>query len=232
MTETSLFAPAGADLFELAGRKFVYERSEYNSTAINERAVEVPVAIALFGKALWEKKQALEVGAVLPHYVPRKQNYENETIIDLYEVYPGVINADVLTWQPPHPFDLIISISTLDHLLDYSDFIEALERLTSWLTPGGLLFVTLPYGQPESVGGGEWLDTFLVSLVSGYFVEHYKQPALLRPTIWRMNKIDVTRHLWAQANLEDVSLAYHGQSLFANSVYFLLWGDVERWWHI
>lgn len=239
------------EIFELSGRPFAYERSYYNSTPICERAVEVPVGLALLGQATDGDASVLEVGAVLPHY-RAGWPADGHTAIDLHEVYPGVINADVLTWEPPgqvaagggpraagqrralpsgsqlaanspqpsrSEFDLIISISTLDHLHDYEELIDALRRLRRWLAPGGLLFVTLPFGQPAWVGGGEWIDRFVLGENDA-------------TTVWRMDKIDPLDHLWAQ--VEDMTvppLAYHGPSLFANSVYFLLWGDVKSWWH-
>lgn len=206
------------ETFELCGRELVYDRSYYNSTPVCERAVEVPVGLALLGQAGNGEASVLEVGAVLPHY-RAGWPADGHTVIDLHEEYPGVINADVLTWEPPHEFDLIISISTLDHLHDYEELIDALRRLRRWLAPGGLLCITLPFGQPAWVGGGEWIDRFVLGENDA-------------TTVWRMDKIDPLDHLWEQVHdLTLPPLAYHGPSLFANSVYFLLWGDVKSWWH-
>src|SRR3982751_4196619 len=97
------------ETFELSGRKLAYARSEYNSTPICERAVEVPVGLALLGQATDGDASVLEVGAVLPHYRAGWPD-DAHTVIDLHEEFAGVINADVLTWEPPHVFDLILSI--------------------------------------------------------------------------------------------------------------------------
>lgn len=204
--------------FELAGKSFEYAVSDYNSTRVSERAVEVPVGLALLDQGRNSRSTSvLEVGAVLPHY-RAGWPADGHTVIDLHEEYPGVINADVLTWEPPHQFDLIISISTLDHLHDLEKLIDALRRLRRWLEPGGLLFVTLPFGQPSWVGGGEWVDRFVLGENDA-------------KVVWRMDKIDPLDHLWEQ--VQDMTLpplAYHGLSLFANTVYMLLWGDVAGWW--
>jgi SAM-dependent methyltransferase len=173
------------------------------------------------------------VGAVLPHY-RAGWPHDAHTVIDLHEEYPGVINADVLTWEPSLHiapaastlaqrsggyYDLIISISTLDHLHDLEELIDALRRLRRWLEPDGLLFITLPFGQPAWVGGGEWIDRFVLGENDA-------------TTVWRMDKIDPLDHLWEQVDdLTTPPLAYHGPSLFANTVYMLLWGDVKGWWH-
>jgi SAM-dependent methyltransferase len=211
------------NMFELSGRCFDYQVSDYNSTTICERAVEVPVGLALLAQATDGECAVLEVGAVLPHY-RAGWPVDGHTVIDLHEEYPGVTNADVLTWEPSglsrrEQYDLIISISTLDHLHNLEELIDALRRLRRWLAPGGLLFITLPFGQPAWVGGGEWIDRFVLGENDA-------------TTVWRMDKYDPLNHLWAQVH--DMTIppsAYHGPSLFANTVYMLLWGDVGRWWH-
>ncbi len=218
--------------FDLAGRCFEYAVSDYNGTSRNERAVEVAVGLALLGQATDGEASVLEVGAVLPHY-RAGWPADGHTVIDLHEEYPGVTNANVLTWKPSQQYDLIISISTLDHLQSHDEFLTALERLTSWLAPGGLLYVTLPYGQPAWVGGGKWIDQFLNMAAAGYWLMSVYLGERIIPgpeVIWRMDKVDPIRHLWAQADLDDAPLAYHGRSPAANTVYMLLWGDVEGWW--
>jgi SAM-dependent methyltransferase len=218
--------------FELTGKHFCYQESEYNGTSRNERAVEVPVGLFLLGQATDGEASVLELGAVLPHYragwpitSPAASPHgaagggnDGHTVIDLHEVYPGVTNADVLTWEPPQQYDLIISISTLDHLHDLEELIDALRRLRRWLAPGGLLFITLPYGQPASVGGGEWIDSFVLGENDA-------------TAVWRMDKVDPIRHLWEQVDdLAKPPLAYNGQSPAANTVYLLFWGDLAGWW--
>jgi SAM-dependent methyltransferase len=52
-----------------------------------------------------------------------------------------VHEADVLTWEPPHAYDAVVSVAALHHL----PLEPALERLGSWLRPGGVLAaVALP----------------------------------------------------------------------------------------
>jgi SAM-dependent methyltransferase len=205
-----------SETFTLAGRTFPYQVSDYNGTRQNERAVEVPVGLFLLGQATNGDASVLEVGAVLPHYRVGWPD-DGHTVIDLHEEYPGVTNADVLTWQPGNQFDLIICISTLDHLHDMEELVDALRGLRRWLAPGGLLFVTLPYGQPAWVGGGPWVDRFVLGENDA-------------AACWRMDKTDPVRHLWEQIEDDRPPLAYNGQSPAANTVYMLLWGDVGRWW--
>jgi SAM-dependent methyltransferase len=63
--------------------------------------------------------------------------------------------ADLFTWAPPQPYDIILLVSTIEHFgiggygdlqLEEADF-QALARITPWLAPGGQLLVSLPYGK-------------------------------------------------------------------------------------
>ncbi len=64
--------------------------------------------------------------------------------------------TDLFTWQPGRTFDVVLLISTLEHfgLGRYGDKVlsdaerEAVQRIGEWLTPGGQLIVTVPFGVP------------------------------------------------------------------------------------
>jgi hypothetical protein len=185
--------------------------------------VEVPVALSLLCHARKHDGAVLEVGAVLPHYRPGWPS-DGHVCVDLFEPYAGVINADVLTWEPPGApraqFDLIVCISTLDHLREEDEFRAALERLRAWRKPEGLLFVTLPYGQPAWVGGGPWLDRLI------------ERGSLDADIIWRMDKTDVVAHGWEQIRGVAPRRAYNWPTAYANTVYMYMWGEVEQWWKL
>jgi hypothetical protein len=83
--------------------------ARYNMTWAGERMVEIPI-----GRALLEAQpggRILEVGNVLPHYFPTRHE-----IVDKFEHGPGVLNVDILEFAPPHRYDLILSISTFEHI--------------------------------------------------------------------------------------------------------------------
>lgn len=88
----------------------------------------------------------LEVGNVLSHYVPRRHD-----VVDLYEQAEGVVNCDVLDITGG-PYDLILSISTLEHVGFDEDVKDpekpaaAVAKLRSLLAPGGELWVSFPLG--------------------------------------------------------------------------------------
>ncbi len=92
-------------------------------------------------------KRVLEVGNVLSHYAPVTHD-----VVDKYERAPGVRNVDVLDLAPEPAYDLIVTISTLEHVgrdeepRDPARAIRALEHLRRLLNPGGELFATVPLG--------------------------------------------------------------------------------------
>lgn len=183
-------------MFTLGTKKFNYMVHTYNYPRINERAVEVPVAIDM----LKGSPKALEIGAVTPHYLIHKHE-----VIDLYEKFPGVINADVLTYQPKEEnYDLVFSISTLDHLLNPEQVGNAVERMKRWTSPQGFLFFTLPYGQPQK--DGPWLDEMIMQNTFG--MERV-----------RFDKVNPEKHLWMWVDDAEPLRDYGVQTRWANTVF-------------
>jgi SAM-dependent methyltransferase len=131
--------------FELMGRRYPYLYHRHRLTWLTERAVEVPVAQAIVDGAAG--KRVLEVGNVLSHY--RRQTH---VVLDKYEHAPGVLNRDVLELGDLGQFDLIVAISTLEHVgwdeapRDPGKPLRAIRALRSALAPGGLLVITAPVG--------------------------------------------------------------------------------------
>lgn len=109
--------------------------AEYNTTLLNERAVEIPIATRwLDGRVMAD---GVEVGAVLPHY-----SFPAHPVCDLYEVGAGIDNVDL--FELVGSFDWILSISTLEHVADAAGALDHLRRL---LAPGGSMLVTVGAGQ-------------------------------------------------------------------------------------
>lgn len=144
----NLALPRGGD-FILAGETYALLRSLHGRTWTTERAVEVPVARRVLERHAGGR--VLEVGNVLSHYGP----VEHE-VIDRYERAEGVANVDVLGLPARPEYDLVLTISTLEHVgrdevpRDPARAVAALEHLRRLLKPGGELFATVPVGyNPE-----------------------------------------------------------------------------------
>lgn len=143
-----------------SNNSFVFRNKEYyyfiheNSWA-TERVVEIPIILNYIDM----NKQILEVGNVLSQFVDVKWD-----IVDKYEMGKGVINEDIVDFRPKEKYDLIISISTLEHVgfneqvglgelvrsdeeEDNDKIIDAIINLkNNSLKPNGKIIATVPLG--------------------------------------------------------------------------------------
>jgi len=145
----------------LRSEKFVFQGREldcfyhrYNMTWASERCVEVPVARHFLAAAAAEK--TLEVGNVLSHYGPVAHE-----VLDKFEIAPGVINQDILEFRPAKRYELILSISTFEHI-GFDDegegssaqkILAAIAACRGMLAPGGRLIITVPMGYNPELNG-------------------------------------------------------------------------------
>jgi len=141
------FQITSAGTFILDGAHYHYFRHTYNRAFENERTVEVPIALAMITRA--RGKRILEIGNVLSHY----QSGLDHDVLDKYEEAPGVINEDVITYCPLHRYDIIVSVSTMEHVgwdedvKDPPRLLFGLRNLINYcLAPKGALLVTAPIG--------------------------------------------------------------------------------------
>jgi hypothetical protein len=147
----------GRRTFTFGGASHRYLLHNYNRTYWNERAVEVPVVLRIVER---ERGAILEVGNVLGHY-----GRTSHDVLDKYEEGPGVINADVADWSPGRRYDLIVSISTLEHIgwdeeRDPGKVARVIERIRTWLAPKGRAVVTWPLGYNPSIDALIDTETF------------------------------------------------------------------------
>jgi hypothetical protein len=136
--------------FRWSGTDLDYFDHPYNTTAINERAVEIPIALTFLARH--GHGVGLEIGNVLGHY-----GITGHDIVDLYELGPGVRNIDVFDVTGRR--DWIVSISTIEHIgwdhgpIDPEAAIGAIKHLRSLLAPDGHLLVTVPLGHHPHLDG-------------------------------------------------------------------------------
>lgn len=111
----------------------------------NERAIEIAIVWEMVGTS--SGKRILEVGNVLSHYFPTRHD-----VVDKYENAPGLLAQDIVDYRPSEPYDLIISISTLEHVgwderpRDPTKILRAFENMKTFLAPNGKMVVTVPIG--------------------------------------------------------------------------------------
>jgi hypothetical protein len=192
------------DPFVFEGDSYRYLFHHYNTTWRNERTVEVPLAARVLERH--PSARTLEVGNVLHSYLGERHLSPAREIIDKYELAPGVRNIDVIDHEPSEPYEVIVSLSTLEHVgwdespQDPSKAMRAIERMHGWLEPGGELLVTVPLGHhPE-------LDRRLVD----------GPPLFERLRFLRRAGRD---NRWVQAEAEEVRGARYGiPEPFANAL--------------
>lgn len=155
------------DHFNWQGANLPYFDDPYNTTRLNERCVEVPIALEFLDRlggvdhinlgletllTLTDSQRGLEIGNVLSHY-----GVEGHRVVDRHEVAPLVENLDVFDVGDPGEYEWIIAISTLEHVRwdeeprEENGAVLALAHLRTLLRPGGHMLVTVPMGAHESL---------------------------------------------------------------------------------
>ena len=136
----------------------------------------------------------LEVGNVLSHYFPTHHD-----VVDKYEVAPGVINKDIVEFVPTERYDLILSISTLEHVgwdeepREPAKILCAIEHLRNQcLAPGGQIVASLP------IGYNEFFDGLLRDGKSPFTTQHFLK---------RVSK----RNYWVESDWEHCRDASYGR---------------------
>ncbi len=181
-----------AKTFVFNGHTYPYLYHFCNKTWKNERGVEIPI----FRELLLRHQNAriLEVGNVLSHYVPIHHD-----VVDKYEVAPGVINQDVIEFAPTARYDLILSISTLEHVgwdevpREPAKLLQAIEHLRDrCLAPGGQIVVSLP------IGYNEFFDGLLRDGKSPFTQQHF------------LKRIS-TRNYWVESDWNECKDATYGR---------------------
>lgn len=131
--------------FPFDGARVPYEYA-LNAWA-TERTFEVSAIRHLLEEHNYREKRVLEVGNVLHQYM--KHSFD---VVDKYEKFPGVLNKDIVTYTPKAPYDLVVTISTLEHVgwdeepKEEGKIFKAFDNMRRCLKPGGVLLYTVPTG--------------------------------------------------------------------------------------
>lgn len=135
-------------IFTVRGIDYRYFHHSYNTTFINERAVEIPYFRRIVYSCLREGKRVLELGNVLSHY-----GNTSWDIVDKFEKGEGIVNIDIMDFKPAQPYDCVTAISTFEHIgfdeqpRDDQKVLRALEYIRQTIVkPGGELVFSIPAG--------------------------------------------------------------------------------------
>lgn len=166
-----------------------------------ERAVEIPIVMDMMRK--YQGKNILEIGNVLSHHVKLEHD-----VLDKYEIAEGVTNADIVDFTSEKKYDLIISISTLEHVgwdekpRDDTKIPRSIDNMKTVISSrGGTIMITVPLGYNPT----------LDKLLKDGTIQFSKQYHVIR--ISKGNE-------WREASWEDVLAAkYNTPMPFANGLF-------------
>ena len=208
-------------LFEVGNRIFPYFKPTHEDISYGARAVEIPVALHLYNRQRSESSPSegriLEIGNVLPKYIPSWQNKledvqrgrtksyvfphicltpekgnANEGII-----HKGLTEANLEAGK----FDLILSISTLALCLrdEPSKIIPSarldrmlltVTKLRRALSPRGVLLLSLPweYSFPDLSQPGD-SDAVIHHYLEAFHIDDNSEEDEAPNLIWKMNRM-------------------------------------------
>ena len=193
--------------FYYKNKRLSYFLHKKNLTWTNERAIEVPIIMDYVKNSV--TKKILEVGAVLHHYYPKFKH----DVLDKFEKSKGIINEDVVNFKPKERYDLIISISTLEHvgfdddIKDSEGIIKALNNLKeNCLKKNGKMIITLPLNY------NKYVDKYIYTNQLSFDEEHF------------FKRVGFNK--WKETSKEKVKqLKYNSERLNANAI---LVGLIEK----
>lgn len=179
----------------------------YNATWLNERTVEIPIIMETV--RAYCGKRILEIGNVLHNYFPVTHD-----VLDKYDNSFGVIRLDAVDFNPNEKYDLIVSISTFEHIgfdevpQDFQKTTKAINNVKmNCLNNNGKLIITFPLGH------NSYLDDM---------VKHNETGLDSIRFLKRVNK----KNQWVEIDLDEAQYAqYNFPFPFANVVAI---GEVTR----
>lgn len=180
--------------FKVEGRKYKYLINIHNAV-ISGRVIEIPFVIDYLRINEYEHKSVLEVGNVLSHYFDF-----NHEIVDKYEKQSFITNMDIIDYNPNKKYDIIISISTIEHI-GFDESIrengkskKAIQKIIDLLDDNGIAVITVPLKYNPEID----------SIVENNEIKFQKKYFLKRNS--RFN-------LWKETGIEEAMESRYGASI-------------------
>lgn len=191
--------------FYVSETRYKYLIHVFNATD-TERVVEIPFAYSFYKNNT--HKDFLEIGNVISTYYKIEGDRD---IIDKYEIGDKIINEDIATFKPHKKYDLIMSVSTIEHVgwdekpREYGKTAKAIRNVETMLKPGGKLLITFPLRQNPEV------DKLLVN-----GLKEFKNKYFLKRTSYLNN--------WTETDLSKaIKCGYSSRYPAANAVAFIIY---------
>lgn len=128
--------------------KLPYFNHSYNNKRLTERSIEIPI-IKYFIDC-YNPKNILEVGNVSNYYYTYfKEIIKDKIVVDKYENFDKVINKDIIDFTSNIKFDMIISISTFEHM--NTPLTNISYVITNLLSNNGYFIFTFPIGYSKEL---------------------------------------------------------------------------------
>ena len=186
--------------FNLEEKAYNYYYDLRGQTWRTERSVEIPIVWEIVKENQMKNNNILEVGNVLYQRSPI-----NHDVVDKYEMSTRVINEDIVDFSPSKNYDLIVSISTMEHVgwdeypKDPPKILKGLRNLTRLLSPRGKLIITMPLGY------NQYLDDLILEghqlLDNQYYMKHISGRTWREVTWDEIKNINFNREInWSSAN--------------------------------
>lgn len=196
--------------FIFQGKQYNYFLHKYNFAWANERTVEIPIILDLINKA--KQAKILEVGNVLSHYCSVSHD-----ILDRYEKGSKIINEDVVNYHPSKKYDLILSISTLEHVgwnekpKEKTKMAKALKNLKKMLSKKGKIIITLPIGYNPNVD--KFLKENKICFSEKYYLKRVSKNNIWEETNWDNIKNLSYNYPFPNANGIFIGIIKNNQSI-------------------
>lgn len=185
------FCSTGYFKYKKSNIHFVFNKQHYNYfihpynyTWENERIIEIPIIKKILDEN--RDKDILEVGNVMSHY-----GLIYHDVLDKYEISGEIINKDVVNFKSRKKYDLIISVSTLEHvgldekIKDRKKVLKAIANLKKLLKEKGWIILTHPLGYNKN------MDSFImegkISFEQVFLMVRTSQGNIWKQAPWKKN---------------------------------------------
>lgn len=162
--------------------RYNYFIHRYNNTWKNERAIEIPIIKKILDEN--HNKDILEIGNVMSHYF-----FLNHDVLDKYEISGGVINKDIVNFKTLKKYDLIIGVSTFEHVgwdekvKDPGKILKSISNIKQILKKNGKIIFTHPLGYNYVMD--KFINKGQIKLSETYFMQRISKDNVWKQYPWK-----------------------------------------------